>query len=133
MKNFLLDTHTLIWYLQGNEKLGDINKSHLENPDNRFFFSIASIWEMALKINTQKLQIKKPLEFFIPKNIELIEIKLKYIFELKNIPFHHKDPFDRIIITTSIIENLTIMSIDENFDKYNINLIWNEKVKQFVK
>ena len=111
MKNILLDTHTLIWYLQGNEKSGEINKTVIENPENNKFLSLASIWEMALKINSGKLE---------------------HIFQLQQIPFHHKDPFDRLIISTSMIENLTIMSVDENFNLYNVNLIWNDKSKERV-
>lgn len=132
MKNILLDTHTLIWYLQGNEKSGEINKSVIENPENNKFLSLASIWEMALKINSGKLEISKPLQFFIPNEIVLIDIKLEHIFQLQQIPFHHKDPFDRLIISTSMIENLTIMSVDENFNLYNVNLIWNDKSKERV-
>jgi PIN domain nuclease of toxin-antitoxin system len=125
----LLDTHTLIWYIQGNEKLGEKNKLIIENPENRKYFSIASIWEMALKINSGKLQISQPLQFFIPLEIELVSIKLDHIYQLERIPFLHKDPFDRLIISTSITENFFVMSIDENFEKYDINLIWNERVK----
>jgi len=128
--NILLDTHTLIWFLQGNDQLGDRNRLMLEDPENFKFFSIASIWEMALKINSGKLTIIRPLPYFVPKEIELIHIKLDHIYQLEKLPFHHKDPFDRLIISTDIIENLTIMSVDENFDKYNVNLIWNDKTSK---
>jgi len=128
--NILLDTHTLIWFLQGNDQLGDRNRLMLEDPENFKFLSIASIWEMALKINSGKLTIIRPLPYFVPKEIELIHIKLDHIYQLEKLPFHHKDPFDRLIISTGIIENLTIMSVDENFDKYNVNLIWNDKTSK---
>ncbi len=125
----LLDTHTLIWFLQGNNQLGEKNKMILTNPENTKFLSIVSIWEMALKINSGKLIISQPLQNFIPQQIKLINLNLRYIYQLSVLPFHHKDPFDRLIIATSLIEDLIIMSIDENFEKYNINLIWNEKIK----
>ena len=128
--NILLDTHTLIWFLQGNDQLGDRNRLMLEDPENFKFFSIASIWEMALKINSGKLTIIRPLPYFVPKEIELIHIKLDHIYQLGKLPFHHKDPFDRLIISTGLVENLTIMSVDENFDKYNVNLIWNDKTSR---
>ncbi len=128
--NILLDTHTLIWFLQGNDQLGDRNRLMLEDPENFKFLSIASIWEMALKINSGKLTIIRPLPYFVPKEIELIHIKLDHIYQLEKLPFHHKDPFDRLIISTGLVENLTIMSVDENFDKYNVNLIWNDKTSR---
>lgn len=128
--NILLDTHTLIWFLQGNDQLGDRNRLMLEDPENFKFLSIASIWEMALKINSGKLTIIRPLPYFVPKEIELIHIKLYHIYQLEKLPFHHKDPFDRLIISTGLVENLTIMSVDENFDKYNVNLIWNDKTSR---
>jgi len=128
--NILLDTHTLIWFLQGNDQLGDRNRLMLEDPENFKFLSIASIWEMALKINSGKLTIIRPLPYFVPKEIELIHIKLDHIYQLGKLPFHHKDPFDRLIISTGLVENLTIMSVDENFDKYNVNLIWNDKTSR---
>jgi len=131
--NILLDTHTLIWFLQGSDLLGDTNRRILEDPENIKFLSIASIWEMALKINSGKLTIIRPLPYYLPKDIELIHLKLEYVYHLEKLPFYHKDPFDRLIISTGLIENLTIMSVDENFDKYNINLIWNEKINKISK
>ncbi len=122
----LLDTHTLIWFLEGNEKLGRRNKSILENPNNTKYLSIVSIWDLALKINSGKLQITKPLQYFIPKEINLISLKLEHIFHLKKLPYIHKDPFDRLIISTAIFEKLTLISIDENFKKYEVNLVWEE-------
>ncbi len=85
---------------------------------------------MALKINTGKLKITKPLQYFIPNEINLVDIKTEHIFLLEKLPFYHKDPFDRLIISTSIFEDLTLMSIDENFNNYNVNLIWNEIEKK---
>jgi len=81
MKNILLDTHTLIWYLQGNEQLGEINRKLLDDLNNRKYLSIASIWEMALKVNSGKLTLSKPLPYYIPDEIEIIDIKLQHIFK----------------------------------------------------
>jgi len=105
----LLDTHALIWFLQGNDFLGEKNKSVLEDPENEKYLSIASIWEMVLKINSKKLEISKPIQFYIPKDIVLINIQLLHIYHLEELPFHHKVPFDRLIISTSLIEKLTII------------------------
>ena len=121
----LLDTHTFIWYMEGNEKLGEKNKILLDAIENEKFLSMASIWEMALKKNSGKLTLSKPLQSYVPPEITIIDVKLVYIFHLENLPEYHKDPFDRIIIATSIVEQMPLMSIDEVFEQYDVLKIWN--------
>ncbi len=121
----LLDTHTFIWYMEGNAKLGQKNKMLLDDIQNEKFLSIASIWEMALKKNSGKLTLSKPLRSYIPLEINIIDLKLVHILHLENLIEYHKDPFDRIIIATSIVEQIPIMSIDDVFQNYTISKIWN--------
>jgi PIN domain nuclease of toxin-antitoxin system len=94
----------------------------LDAIENEKFLSMASIWEMALKKNSGKLTLAKPLQSYIPPEID---IKLVHIFHLESLPEYHKDPFDRIIIATSMVEQMPIISIDEVFEQYDVLKIWN--------
>ena len=92
-------------------------------------FSIASIWEIAIKTSLGKLSFDKPLEQFLPEQIaandaRLLDISLSHALRVANLPFHHRDPFDRMIIAQSLTENVPILSDDKAFDAYGIKRIW---------
>jgi PIN domain nuclease of toxin-antitoxin system len=120
--NLLLDAHTFIWFVSGDSKLSLKAKQEIENPGNLIFFSIASLWEMSLKIKIGKLSIQKPFEKVIndvtDNGIEILPINFTHLIENTKLPFHHRDPFDRIIISQSLVENMNIVSRDIIFDKY---------------
>ena len=126
---FLIDTHTLLWIVTNDIKLSEkANKLYL-NSDNLIFISLASIWEMAIKISIKKLSIKEPLKDFIQgqikgNDIRILNIEIKHILLLENLPFHHRDPFDRLIISQSMSENIPILSSDKVLDLYPIKRIW---------
>lgn len=90
--------------------------------------SIVSAWEIAIKLNTGKLYLEGGLsEFFhiIDENgLIVLGIEREYLQRLKALPFFHKDPFDRLLITTAVVENLTLLSIDENIQKYQVSWLW---------
>ena len=126
---FLIDTHTLLWIVTNDKKLSKTaNKLYL-NSDNLIFVSLASIWEMAIKISLRKLSIEEPLKDFIhtqikSNDIRILNIELEHILLLENLPFHHRDPFDRLIISQSMNGNIPILSSDKVFDRYPIKRIW---------
>jgi len=126
--NYLLDTHTLIWFLEGVAELSQTSLEAIEKEGSNCFVSIASIWEIAIKISINKLEMKTSFEklnqLIWQNSFELIPIRFEHTKELLKLPFHHKDPFDRIIISQAIIENLTIISKDNNFTFYDINCLW---------
>ena len=126
---YLLDTHTLLWFLEGNENLSQDARLAIENTDNISFISIASIWEIAIKLNLGKLRLDIKLEELkleILKNgFEILPLDFEHIIGLSNLESVHKDPFDRIIISQSIFEKCTIISKDSNFNLYKkVNLLW---------
>ena len=126
---FLLDTHSFLWFLQGNENLSVIAREKIENEANKLYLSIASIWEITIKLNLGKLKLDVSLEDLkheIYKNdIELLAIDFEHIIRLNQLENHHRDPFDRIIISQCIFENLTILSKDNNFLLYReVKVIW---------
>lgn len=125
---YLLDTHSLIWFLEDNPKLSTLAKSEIKNLQNQCFISIVSLWEIALKTGIDKLDLDIPFSKFkkeIQENsFEILPIEFEHLQELLHLDFPHKDPFDRLIIAQSISEKMTIITKDENFDKYKVKLLW---------
>lgn len=126
--NLLLDTHAFIWFINGDEALPDKLKVAIQNLDNRCFLSIASLWEMAIKVSLGKLELKADFkqiaEFMEVNEIEVLPITFVHLQMLLKLDFHHRDPFDRIIIAQGAAEELTVLSKDESFSKYDIMLLW---------
>ena len=127
MRN-LLDTHALIWFLNGDEQLSNKARKAIEKTGAVNFVSIASLWEMAIKTSLGKLEMKshfsKVAELMSENGFQLLPITFADTLLLLSLPFHHKDPFDRIIIAQSISNELTIISKDNYFNEYKIKLVW---------
>jgi PIN domain nuclease of toxin-antitoxin system len=123
----LLDTHVLLWFLNGDKKLSKQQKQIIESTKNIKFISIASIWEISIKLSLNKLKLPIDLESFIQlidqNGFLFLPIELEHILEISNLEFIHRDPFDRIIIAQSKRENLTLLTNDENIVKYDIKSI----------
>ncbi len=127
--NLLLDTHTLIWYLEGSQELSQPCRSMIEDSANTNFVSIASYWEIAIKLSlVGKIELSQPFEqlhqIAWANNITTLPIRFDHTTVVKSLPFHHKDPFDRIIIAQAIVENMPVLSRDSHFASYPIRLIW---------
>jgi PIN domain nuclease of toxin-antitoxin system len=127
--NYLLDSHTFLWYVDGNPKLPRRNVEVISNHHNRVFLSFASIWEMGIKNALGKLNFPDDFSTFIhttlrSKRIHSLEIKMEHIFTAVNFPIHHRDPFDRLLAAQSKIENLPVISNDTMLDKYGIEMVW---------
>ncbi len=126
---YILDTHILLWIVDDNPKLSKNVKSIYLNPSNDMYISLASIWELVIKISLQKLIIDDSITNFITthikgNNITILDITLKHIIGLENLPYYHRDPFDRLIISQSILEKIPIIGNDKSFDKYPIKRVW---------
>jgi len=126
----LLDTHAFLWFASDDPKLPNSAKIFIENVNNERLISMASIWELALKVSIGKLKIKKLFPDLIPNqlkinDIDLLPIELSHLNKIVNLPFYHRDPFDRLIIAQSLIEQIPIISKEKLFDKYGINKLWN--------
>lgn len=124
---FLLDTHTLIWFLDNDSRLPLSTKRQIESAE-AVFVSIVSIWEIAIKINIGKLIIKTNFQAIeqnlIEQDISILQIDLAAIQTYLNLPLHHRDPFDRVLIAQSIDLALTIISYDRQFDAYPVTRLW---------
>ena len=127
--NLLLDTHVFIWWSISTQNLSSQAAKLIADTDNALFLSLASVWEMQIKIQLGKLDLDVTLSELIQKqqevnSLNLLPIKVNHIYALTNLADRHKDPFDRLIIAQSIVENIDLISIDKVFDKYSIDRIW---------
>jgi PIN domain nuclease of toxin-antitoxin system len=125
---FLIDTQVILWLESDSSKLSDQTIEILSKKAD-IYFSHVSVWEMAIKIKTEKLSLHKDLNTFIQdfqKDYQYtpLPISLEHIYKTQELDFHHKDPFDRLIISQSIIDNMTLISSDQIFDQYVKNRIW---------
>ena len=122
--HLLLDTHTLIWWLSKNPTLSKTAKDAIANADNIVFVSAASAWEIAIKKSLGKLQAPDDLKQQLKKQqFTPLAINIDHGLATKQLPHHHKDPFDRISIAQAIHEGLTIVSRDRKFNSYEVSLI----------
>lgn len=125
----LLDTHIFIWFFTGNTKISNQVRVLIENEDNEKLLSTASVWEMTIKQSTGKLSFYLPFEVFIKQQISLndfnlLTINLDHLAVVATLPLHHRDPFNRLLIAQSIVENIPILSVDSAFDTYPIDRLW---------
>lgn len=127
--DYLLDTHALLWIVTESPLLSPLARDIYLNPEKNIFVSMATVWELSLKSSSGKLFFAKPLDEFVEEHIkgndiQLLNIELPHIVRLEKLPFHHRDPFDRLIIAQLIENNLTILGADEIFDRYGVKRIW---------
>ncbi len=126
--NLLLDTHTLIWFLEGDTTLSTNAKKLIENPENTNFVSVATFWEMAIKVSLKKLEMQISIQnlkkILWENGIEVLPITIENTLFVSQLPFHHKDPFDRLLIAQAVNENMILVSKDEAMLLYNVQTIW---------
>jgi PIN domain nuclease of toxin-antitoxin system len=124
----LLDTHTVLWYLQGNPELSNLAREIIEERVNELYFSIVSFWEISIKLGLGKLQIQRPFSDLETDLAQLNITTLSIIFAdtetYLSLPLHHRDPFDRILIAQAINHSLPIVSRDGQFDAYPVQRLW---------
>ena len=125
----LLDTHTFIWFVENDKQLPIKSKRLIENSENEIFLSIASLWEIAIKLQLKKLELsvslEKVMELAALNGFIFLPILPEHIIALTKLEFFHRDPFDRIIIAQSITEQQAIITKDKVFDDYGIERMWN--------
>jgi len=124
----LLDTHTFLWWDGDPGKLSAHALELCQNPENTLLLSAASIWEMQIKIQLGKLKIELPLADIIEQQegngVETLPVHVSHVLELSNLPFHHKDPFDRLLIAQARIEEAVIMTADPVVAQYAVKVVW---------
>ena len=126
--DFLLDTHTFLWFVNDEPRLSESLKFLIENESNTIYFSLASLWEMSIKSNLGKLRFETSYNEFVEEQIVqsrliLLNIDLEHLKINATLPLHHRDPFDRLIISQSLRENIPIITLDSAFDRYPVTVI----------
>jgi PIN domain nuclease of toxin-antitoxin system len=125
----LLDTHTVLWYWWADPQLSATASTIISDPANRKLVSPATAWEVAIKVSLKKLDIGGPYLGFFPQhmirnNFEWLPISDDHLACLVAIPFHHKDPFDRLLVAQSLIEGISLVSGDNLLDAYGVTRLW---------
>ncbi|MBA3470394.1 MAG: type II toxin-antitoxin system VapC family toxin [Herpetosiphonaceae bacterium] len=125
----LLDTHTFLWFIGRHPALPSAIRERIEQPTTLRFLSIASLWEMAIKINAGKLEIGMPFptlvhDHVVGNGIMLLSIDADHLEIFSQLPLHHRDPFDRLLIAQAMTEGMTLLSRDGMFDQYGVQRQW---------
>ena len=125
---YLLDTHTLLWFFENNPSLSPEAKANILDKNNVIYVSIASFWEIAIKISLGKLNISFSTDELFEKiedeDFILMAISSEHIKTIQTLTHHHRDPFDRILISQAKVESCTVITRDEAFTNYPITVLW---------
>jgi PIN domain nuclease of toxin-antitoxin system len=125
----LLDTHAFLWFIGGDGSLSERARSLIQEADNEVLISIATLWEISIKTSLNKLELVEAFDVLIPRELAdneftQLPVTLNHIVQLGRLPFHHRDPFDRLLIAQSLYENVPLVSKDSAFDRYGIERVW---------
>jgi len=126
---YLLDTHTFLWFIADDNALSEDAKAAIEKSTEPIFLSMASIWEIAIKVSLGRLTVETPFDTFINEQLarnafHLLSITPSHAKVVSTMTFHHRDPFDRLIIAQATVEKLTIIGKDAVFDDYGVDRHW---------
>jgi len=126
---FLLDTHTFLWMIADDDKLSAVARKCILDKKSNLYLSSASVWEIFIKTSIGKLTLPDHPQTFISKQlsenlIDELPVTFKHAFQLHQLPYHHKDPFDRMLISQAQAEKLSILTADSLFASYDVKTIW---------
>ena len=126
---FLLDTHSFLWFIAGNERLSQVARELIEDEDNTRLLSTASLWEIAILLRLGKITLNQPFDVYVSQKmrlnrIETMNIQINHLSLVSSLPFHHRDPFDRLMAAQCLVEGLPILSVDSIFDDYGVQRLW---------
>jgi PIN domain nuclease of toxin-antitoxin system len=127
--SYLLDTHVLLWGLMDDARLSKKARSILLDDDRALYFSAASAWEIAIKASLGRLRFSAPLEQYLPtrlatEGIEPLPISIAHAARTEALPWHHRDPFDRLLVAQAQIEGLDLLSSDRALRQYDVKVVW---------
>jgi PIN domain nuclease of toxin-antitoxin system len=125
----LLDTHAFLWFLLNDPQLSAAARALISDPNNEVEVSPASLWEIAIKISIGKYSLSEPYQTFMEREIaanqmRLLAIEPKHTALVATLPFHHRDPFDRLLIAQAVVEQIPLVSADTTLDAYPITRLW---------
>ena len=125
--NILLDTHVLIWWMQGSARLGSRAKAEMFEPGARLWLSAASVWEMAIKSVAGRLTLNSPLDasisFLVKQGFRSLPISTRHALAAGALPLHHSDPFDRMLIAQAQCEDLVLATVDSAISPHDVRTL----------
>ncbi len=125
---YLLDTHAFLWFVAGDKQLPESVKARIKDIEELCFLSVASLWEITIKYQIGKLtldiSLQELFEFADRNQIEILQISNEHLLTLSNLPDHHSDPFDRLIVSQALTEKMTLITKDKGLKKYKIKQQW---------
>lgn len=122
----LFDTHVWLWFVQGDDALPPGFLAAIRSPSNTVFLSVASAWEVQIKTATGKLQLQTPLDVFLEaasERFDVLDISMRHIQSLRQLPTHHRDPFDRMLVAQAHADGLTLMTVDPIVKTYGVDCL----------
>lgn len=124
----LLDTNVLVWWLTEDKRLTPANYELISEPSNVVFVSVCSIWEIAIKASIGKLHLAGSIEQLVQpalrqNDIEFLPIRIEQVIPVETMPFHHSDPFDRLLVAQAQVEGLTLLTSDMRLRAYDVPII----------
>lgn len=127
--NVLLDTHAFLWFTGADKRLSATARSTIEDPENSCLLSMASAWELSIKASQGKITFDEPFESFLPEQLRLngfdfFNITWQHVAQVHSLPFHHRDPFDRLIVSQALVDELPVITRDGSFTAYGVETIW---------
>ncbi|HEX8012420.1 MAG TPA: type II toxin-antitoxin system VapC family toxin [Casimicrobiaceae bacterium] len=125
----LLDTHAFLWWVEDAPALSKRARAAIANPTNECLLSLASCWEMAIKLSLGKLRLRGTIERFIPEQLSAnalgqLPIDFRHVARVATLPFHHRDPFDRLLAAQALEERCAIVSANPMFRRYGVKRVW---------
>jgi PIN domain nuclease of toxin-antitoxin system len=125
----LLDTHSFLWWVHGDDRVSDTAREIISDEDNEIFFSVASAWEIAIKAGVGKLDIPRGPERFIARHTKLndfavLPIDLRHALGVYELPDHHRDPFDRMLVAQARAEEIPVLTSDPEIARYPVETMW---------
>ena len=126
--NLLLDTHALLWLAGNSPKLSDVAKEAILSDGNQKFVSMASAWEVAVKNSIGKIRVTNGVQEFYQmadsNGFLMLPITRSHVAQVELLPFHHRDPFDRLLVAAALCEGLTVITADEHIPLYGVPCVW---------
>ena len=125
----LLDTHTFLWWIADSQKLSDVARDAIADGRTQPIFSVVSGWEIAIKAGTGKLELPDSPETFLPEqlsrnDVEILPIYLRHALRVYDLPAHHNDPFDRLLVAQAQAEDLALLTSDPSIANYAVQTVW---------
>lgn len=125
----LLDTQAFLWWVMDQPGLSRRARSAVRSPAHECLVSVATCWELAIKVSLGKVKLPAAIARFVPEQLEangfrLLSVELAHVAQVARLPFHHRDPFDRLLAAQALEEGLTVVSSDRVFGRYGVRRIW---------